>query len=200
MSYLQEENSKMAAKTFNFLGSKTFSIHFLRRKRKISENASLEGDLSLQADPNCNFKLKRNKIRNSKLRKRIKLNLVKFRPEKRRAPHNTSTFLIENFRNTEANPEIVQTSLNFPQELNFSEISDDLEEICITGGTMKGKLNCNLSDLLLSEEFFLSSNSPQKDKDQISIYSTDLSLTDSEDKLATQQGETTFPYPLYEYS
>ena len=169
MSYVQNQNSKMSSKTFNFLVSKSVSIHLLKRKRKNSEEASPDRDLLPES--NCNFKLKRNKCRNANTKRRTKINLENSPPEKRRAPHNTSSFLIENFRQTEQ--ETLSTSPYSPLS------SDELEEICITGGSMKGKLTSNLSDLLLSDEFFLSSwNAVQQDRDQISLYSTDFSLAD----------------------
>ena len=79
MSYSGEVYSGMATKTFNYLGSNSFKVHFLHRKRKNSEeeNSKMNDGSCLLLDLNCNFKLKRNKIRNSKLKKIRKLNWIK---------------------------------------------------------------------------------------------------------------------------
>ena len=194
MSYLDEGNSKMATKTFNYLGNKSFKLHFLQRKRKNSEEEKrkLKEDSCLLLGRNCNFKLKRNKIRNSKLKRRTKLNLVNLMSEKPRAPHNTSSFLIENFFHHNGKLE------NSFKDIPLIETCDTFDEIYITPGSMKGIFILTL-DMLCSDDYFHFTERAEKERDRISIHSTEYSLNDSEEK-SFQGCESPFPYKIYEYS
>ncbi len=201
MSYLHEGNSEIAAKTINYLGGKIFRIDFLQRKRKISEEekSALKVDTGLLLDLNCNFKLKRNKIRNSKLKRRIKLKLVNFLPEKPKAPHNTSSFIIENFRRKEGQSEQPIKILDNPTTSDYTETYDD---IYITPGSMKGILKSNFLDFLLREEYFLSFENSEKERDRVSIYSTECSDNDPQEKSLQDcdASENPFLCQLYENS
>jgi regulator of replication initiation timing len=200
MSYLEGENSEIAAKTINYLGGKVFRIDFLQRKRKISEEekSSLKEDTGLLLDLNCNFKLKRNKIRNSKLKRRIKLKLVNFLPDKPKAPHNTSSFLIENFRKENAENE---NFIRSPDMLTTSNFTETYEDLYITPGSMKGILKSNL-DFLLSEDSFLSFENSEKERDRVSIYSTECSEHDPQEKYLQENDPSENPFlcQLYENS
>ena len=114
-----KKNLTAAQSNFNFLG--------LKRALNLNKKENSEIEKIQKSNLNCKFKLKENrKIQKRKNRRNIfSINQVSDRPK---APHNTNEFLIENY---------LIEKLNF--RIGFCEIEEsDFDEICLTGGTMKG--------------------------------------------------------------
>jgi hypothetical protein len=141
------------------------------------------GTFRAWAHKNCNFKLKRNKIRKLKFRKTLAKNKC-FLNEKSKipkAPHNTSQYLIQNYQNE--NPsEKEKINQEFQSYEDESDDGNYMNDLCIPGGTMKGIIYIDSSLGFNIEDYQTQSD---KDKDLLSLYSTEFSTDDSENNFLT---------------
>lgn len=146
---------------------------------KIFEESRTTGSKRTISDNNCNFKLKQNKNRIHRNKKkennlifpvfnslgvdhRHKSNsALSFDDKlaKPKAPHNTSQYLIENFAvaRKEKMKNVNPFALIFEryqawdgQSMGLNEI-EDIDDICITGGSMKGIINSTINILPTTE-------------------------------------------------
>ena len=180
------------AEFFNILGKKV-----LRRDTTslIHQEDDLEVKLGMSSKINCNFKLKKIKNRKLAAKKRGETqnkrkeeqhwefkesdtfskektfgNLENIYEEMPRAPHNTSQFLIENFRKERELqvPEVPCEELDY---FNF-----------LSQRTFKGIINpnsfLNLDDLIV--EGLEQEANGEKNKDKNSVFSTEASTNDTE--------------------
>jgi hypothetical protein len=202
----KNELQKMKLSNFNYLGLKTgrtgkTELHNASGapllKNSLKQVNPINGNFRAWSHKNCNFNLKRNKIRKLKFRPTSVKNYFHVIGKNKilRAPHNTSQFLIENFKNE--NPTEKARQVTPQPELTAlpDDITDDfMDYLCVTGGTMKGInfVDSNLGLLIQDGEFL---NSDEKDNERLSQYSTEFS-TDGFDDISL----TTADYPHYEYS
>jgi len=200
------ELQKMKLSNFNYLGLKTgrtgkTDLHnasgapFL--KNSLKQVNRINGNFRVWSHKNCNFNLKRNKIRKLKFRPTpVQKYIAKNGKYKiLRAPHNTSQFLIKNFKKdfmTEKNRLVsCESELTTNQEENTDEFMDYL---CVTGGTMKGInfVDSSLGLLMIEGDI---QNSDEKYSEGLSQFSTEFSADGFNDIYLT-----TPDYPHYEYS
>jgi hypothetical protein len=88
------------------------TIRLLNKKRNIQHKLTTKIRKCTSSDLNCKFKLKRNRLGND-------------RPK---APHNTTQYLTA----------LSEKMCYYPSELELTNYETDIDEICISGGTMKG--------------------------------------------------------------
>jgi hypothetical protein len=201
----------MQLSNFNYLGRKCHTEPLADRKKglKITEDLDemakpLEGYFRIMSNKNCNFKLKRNKIRKVKNRCPAieKNNLNKDTPITHipRAPHNTSQYLIENYKenNIENLKNHLLTICPNERKSQFSAFEEDSDGLCITGGTMKGIINSkNFLGLLLQSNWNEILDDNEDEKDGVSVLSTEFSIQETDNAIYDY---ITTEYLPYEYS
>lgn len=166
---------------FNFLGKKRKDPKNKREiRRRIRKDNMHLGSRDKTCFNSCNLKLKQNKNRINENEKIYKENILMHDFKdiiKPAAPHNTSQYLIEN--HSQSRKENIQINalrllLNREIEEKFSDCYVDIDDICITGGTMKGKFYNNL---LSAEYDHTRNNEEQNEQTDILSTSTDTSYT-----------------------
>jgi hypothetical protein len=198
MSFKNEKMESLSL--FNFLGTKT-----QRKNRKLltkldqnSVNKTYSIVLNDSTNKYCKFKLKKN--RNSIIKKKLESNklfeisLGEINKDivKPRAPHNTSEFIINNF--TSSKRENIKKMDQLAEGINKTKtrgegyvfmtefddfyMSEEVDDICISGGSMKGTFNylpCIGIDMQIVNELGQESENIEK----FSTYVTDISTDEN---------------------
>lgn len=182
---------------FNYLGRKS------TRKELVKGEASKDiktNDLKLGTykvnpfygnfracpDKNCNFYLKKikNRVNNKFRNAKYNLSEKKENLDTPQAPHNTSQYLIENYSEGRKRIYTPFMLVDCYENSNSNEnnYEEDIDEICITGGSMKGIVNSNLNynlNLDLDYNYDMNMNLNLEENSELS---TDLFSAGEDDK------------------
>jgi hypothetical protein len=202
-------NNEDKRNIFNFLGHKRCIRHDADRQKLSDYNNSTffskgRKPLGEISKLNCKFKLKQNKNRmnqnqsEKKIKKSKKVVEQKFSGDNQpRAPHNTSQFLIENFSKARGENynrnyiDILADTFEVPFSISTQqdetndrsyENTSDTDDICIVGGTMKGKVNLSL----FSEIAGVNGSNNEKE----SVISTEFSDNSDEEEVSTSSSNS----------